>query len=283
MATSAPATDRILPFTRIVSAVIAPFLVLAFAVLYPVPTDTKRLFAWAIKPSMSAMTLGAVYLGGAYFFVRVIRARQWHAVAGGFLPVGTFASLMGIATVLHWNRFIHGNLAFWLWVGLYFTTPFIVFAVFFVNRREYVPAGDGDVTIPRAVAAVMVAGGTAAVLTAAFLFLFPSRALDVWPWQLTPLTARVLGAIFALGSAGLGAYRERRWTAARLLLQVEAIMLVLILVAGARAHAEFDASRTLTWIVDIGFVAVTIATVAFYARMEGRNRDPGYTSSAAWE
>ena len=123
-----------------VSAAIVPFLLLAFAVLVPWPTDTKRLFAWAIKPTMSAMILGSVYLGGAYFFVRAALARCWHTVAGGFPPVATFAALMGIATILHWDRFIHGNVAFWLWVALYVTTPFIVFGVFVRNQREYVAA-----------------------------------------------------------------------------------------------------------------------------------------------
>src|SRR6266576_5728548 len=108
---SASAEDRVLVSTRVVSAAIIPFLLLAFAVLVPWPTDTKRLFAWAIKPTMSAMVLGSVYLGGAYFFFRAARARRWHTVAGGFPPVATFAALMGIATILQWDRsFIHGNL-----------------------------------------------------------------------------------------------------------------------------------------------------------------------------
>src|SRR5689334_17191056 len=98
-----PTSDRTLLVTRIVSAVIAPFLVLAFAVLVPDPGDVAALFAWNIEPSMSAMVLGSVYLGGAWFFVRAALGPPWHTVAGGFLPVAGFATLMGIATVLHWN------------------------------------------------------------------------------------------------------------------------------------------------------------------------------------
>jgi len=138
------ASDRVLPATRALAAVIVPFLVLAFMVLVPRPTDTKRLFAWQIASSMSAMVLGSVYLGGAYFFVRVVRASQWHTVAGGFVPVGTFASLMGVTTILHWHRFLHGNVAFWLWVGLYFTTPLLVFMVFWRNQREYDSRSDAS-------------------------------------------------------------------------------------------------------------------------------------------
>src|SRR3954452_16589048 len=104
--------DRVLPVTRALSATIVPFLVAAFVVLYVWPTDTDRLFAWPIKPTLSAMVLGAVYLGGAYFFVRAYRAVRWPTIKAGFVPVGTFASLMAIATVLHWDRFDHGHVAF---------------------------------------------------------------------------------------------------------------------------------------------------------------------------
>jgi len=103
--------DRVLRSTRIVAGAIVPFLLLAFAVLYPFPDRTSHLFAWAIKPSMSAMALGSVYLGGAYFFVRVGYGRRWHEVAGGFVPVATFATMLGLATVLHWDRFRHGSVA----------------------------------------------------------------------------------------------------------------------------------------------------------------------------
>ena len=251
---------------------IIPFLVLAFAVLYPWPGDTRRLFAWEIKPSMSAMVLGSVYLGGAYFFLRVVRARQWHTVAGGFVPVGTFASLMAVTTVLHWGRFLHGNLAFWLWVALYFTTPFLVFAAFLNNQREYPSSTSGEVLLPAAAAGVIVVAGGLSGVTAAFLYLFPHRAVDLWPWHLTPLTARMLGAIFALGLAGLGAARERRWSAARILVQVACVMLVLILAAGVRAHREFDSGNPLTWLFAAGFVAATVAAAALYVQMESRAR-----------
>jgi len=35
-------------------------------------------------------------------------------VKAGFVAVGTFASFMGVATILHWDRFNHHHIAFWL-------------------------------------------------------------------------------------------------------------------------------------------------------------------------
>jgi hypothetical protein len=257
--------------TRVLAAVIVPFLVLAFMVLVPWPTDTKRLFAWEIKPTLSAMVLGSVYLGGAYFFVRVVFASQWHTVAGGFVPVGTFATLMGVTTILHWDRFLHGNLAFWLWVALYFSTPFLVLAAFLRNQREYDAAGDASGRFGAAAAGVLVLAGVTSMAMCGFLYLFPHRAVAVWPWRLTPLTARMLGAIFALGVAGVGAWWERRWSAARILLQVAAFMLSLILIAAARARSQFDASNALTWLFLGGFALTTVALVVFYVRMESQS------------
>src|ERR1700682_4274086 len=103
--------DRILPETRWLSAIIIPFLLAAFGALYLLPEHTGELFAWNIQPRMTAMMLGEAYLAGAYFFVRAVLSPRWHRVAVGFLPVTTFATLMGITTILHWDRFNHGSFA----------------------------------------------------------------------------------------------------------------------------------------------------------------------------
>jgi hypothetical protein len=273
---SATAQDRVLPATKLLSGFIIPFLLVAFVVLYFFPSakDTARLFAWRIVPPFTPMVLGAVYLGGCYFFLRAVRATEWHRVEGGFLSVGSFATLMGMATIIHWNKFIHANVAFWLWAGLYFTTPFLVFGVFFLNKREESETAPGDLLLSPSTALVIGVMGVAAVATTLFLFLFPKTAIGIWPWKLTELTARVMGAIFALGVAGLGAFTDKRWSGARILLQVEGFMLALILIAAVRAHRDFDTSRPLTWVFAAGFLALAVSTGVLYARMEALARKP---------
>jgi hypothetical protein len=262
--------DRVLPATKVLSAVIIPFLVVAFVLLYlwPSPDDTARLVAWRIVPGFTAMLLASVYLGGSYYFVRVVLASRWHEVAGGFVPVGSFASLMGVATILHWDRFIHTNLAFWLWAILYFTTPFLVFAVWWRNRRETVKAAAGESEVSRVAASVIAVSGAAALLTSGFLFLAPTAAMKIWPWPLTPLTARVTGAIFVLGVAGLGVLWDKRWSSARVLIQVAGFMLVLIAVAAVRARHDFDPGKPLTWVFAVGFVVLAVGGAGLYIRME---------------
>jgi hypothetical protein len=270
--------DRVMLETRVLSLVIIPFLLVAFVVLYfrPSASDTARLFAWRISPPFTPMFLASVYLGGAYFFYRAARETEWHRIEGGFISVGSFASLMGIATIIHWDKFIHSNVAFWLWAGLYFTTPFLVFGVFFLNRRERSKATADDLLLAPGTALLIAVSCGAMVIGSGFLFLFPRTAIAIWPWKLTELTARVVGAIFALNVAGVGALTERRWTSARTLVQVEMFMMALISIAVVRAHRDFITSRPLTWIFAAGFLGLAIAPVVLYARMEARmTKKPG--------
>jgi hypothetical protein len=248
--------------------VIVPFLVLAFAVLYPDPVDTGHLFAWHIQPDLTGMVLASAYLGGAYFFARAAAARAWHTIKAGFVSICLFATLMGVSTVLHWDKFTHGSAAFVLWALLYFTTPFLVLATWLSNRNhDRSPAVD-DLRLHPVTTWIIATVGVLAVATGVFLYAAPATAISIWPWALTPLTARVLGAVFCLGLAGAAAPLDRRWSTARLPLQVAGIMVVLMLVAGIREHASFDSTNPLTWLMAAGFVAVLVAGTALYYRME---------------
>jgi hypothetical protein len=137
-----------------------------------------------------------------------------------------------------------------------------------VNRRYEDRSTDDDVAVPISMARVIGAIDVLAVAISLFVFL-PQRAIAIWPWALTPLTARVMGAIFALGLAAVGALTERRWSAYRLLVLVEMIMLGMIVVAAVRAAGDWDPSNVLTWLSAVGFVGVLAASVVLYVRMEG--------------
>jgi pheromone shutdown protein TraB len=75
-----------------------------------------------------------------------------------------------------------------------------------------------------------------------------------------------------LGIAALGVLTDTRWTAARLMLQVQVFMLTLILVAAARAHDEFDTSNVMTWLLLGGFVTAAASAAALSITMDARAR-----------
>jgi hypothetical protein len=118
--------DRVLPETRVVSALIVPFLIAGFVILYLFPDGTGRFFAWTIEPSMTPLVMGAGYVAGAYFFARAVFASRWHKVGLGFLPTAVFTYPMALATFFHWDKFNHDHISFWIWTVLYILTPFLV-------------------------------------------------------------------------------------------------------------------------------------------------------------
>lgn len=266
--------DRVLPTTRVLSGVLVPILVTAFVILYGFPSDTERLFAWTIRPELTPMVLASAYLGGAWFFVRVLREGRWARVSAGLVAVTLFAGLLGVATVLHWDRFNHGHIAFWLWAVLYFTAPLLVLTAWFANQRTASPPRSTELRLGRIARAVVAAGAGLALATGLVMEVAPATVIPVWPWLLTPLTCRVVGAVFCLGCAGLVVTRDPRWVRLRLMVEVETVMLTLVLVALARAHTDLRTDRLLTWPLVGGLAATLAASVALWVRMARRERAP---------
>jgi hypothetical protein len=260
--------DRVLPFTRGLSIFIVPFLLAAWVILYLLPGHTARLWSWAIPVEMTSLVLASAYLGGAYFFVRVAREQHWHRTGAGFPAVTTFAGLLGIATLLHWDKFLHHHVSFWLWAGLYFTTPFLVIGAWLANRRYAVAPAAGDVLLRPVERAVIAVVGLAALAQGVVMFVAPSAVLDLWPWPLTPLTCRVVGAVFCLGGAGVNAWFDPRWSSLRLMLQVEVVMLVLILVGAVRARDEMVPGRSLAWPLLLGALLMLAGSGWLWVRYE---------------
>jgi hypothetical protein len=261
--------DRILPFTRWVARLIVPALLIAFLLLYLWPDNTTELFAWTILPRMTPLLMGAGYLGGAYFFLRSALAKKWHHIAVGFLPVTTFATFMLLATILHWERFNHTHPTFYAWMFIYITTPFLVFYAWWSNRKRDSGILDvGDVTIPWQARLIMGFFGVTILITGILLFIMPQIMIDLWPWTLTPLTARVGGGWFVLpGVLWLMIARETRFKAVRIALESQALSLVFILLGIARAWNNFDQTNPLTWIIVAGMSSLLVIILVVFLKL----------------
>jgi hypothetical protein len=265
-----PRDDRVLPYTRGLSLFITPFLLVAFVILYLLPGHTARLWAWTIPVTVTSMVLASAYLGGAYFFLRVAGSQRWRELSTGFLAVTAFASLLGIATLMHWDKFAHGHVSFWLWAGLYFTAPFLVIGAWLTNRRYAVPVAAGDVLLRPVERAVIGVVGALALVTAVVMFVSPGTMIDLWPWPLTPLTGRVVAATFCLGAAGLGVGFDPRWSSIRLMVQVEVMMVALMLLAAIRAHAELIPGHALAWPLLVGMLGILAGSGYLWVTYEHR-------------
>ncbi len=269
--------DRVFPEIRAIAAFIVAVLVVAFVILYFLPSQTGDFFAWPIKPNMTPMLMGAGYISGAWFFVRAIFAPRWHWFGNGFLAISTFVWFMGLATFLHLDKFTTGHISFYAWLILYVVTPFLIPFLWYRNRVTDPGTPDpGDVVVPTPVRQLDGVVGAGMLAIAVGLFLLPffgADALKLWPWTVTPLTMQVIGGWFALpGVVGLVLSRDSRWSSWRIMLESQVIALLLILVAAVINWNLFNTGNVLTWVFVGGLSLLLISVAALYFIMESRRR-----------
>ncbi len=264
--------DMIFPVTRIVAVIVVPFLWLAFLILFFFPDLTGERFAWAIKPHMTSFYIGAAYLGGSWLQANIAFGKRWHRVQAGFPAVTVFTASMLIATLLHWERFSLGTLAFNLWLILYIFSPFLISALWIYNRRSDSGAPEkSDVVVSAAARLITRLAGTVTLLFVASGFLYPDFFIRIWPWVLTPLTARVMAGWLSV--IGVGAWMmasDSRWTAWRVFLESIFTGHILVLAAAVMNPADFSAG-IFNWFTAL--VAILLITIfVFYLSMESQRR-----------
>jgi len=261
--------DKVWLPARITALVIIPVLTAAFVILYGFPSHTKALWAWTIHPTMSAMFMGGGYISGAYLFYRVATVKEWHRVGHAFIGVTTFATMLGIGTFVHWDKFNHSHVSFFAWLLLYVTTPFLLPWLWYQNKRtDPKTLAPGDREVPQAIRTVMAVVGGAQLAFAAVMFVRPTAVISKWPWALTPLTARSLSAYAAFPAVGYLFFAvEKRWSALQVLIELPLVALPLIGIAAIRAHDEFHGSGLTVWGWRIGLVVAWGLLFALWTAM----------------
>ena len=242
-----PVDDRITPLTRVVSVLVAPVLAVAGLMLYGLPHATEMLWAWPMGPPLTALAVGGGYLAGALLFVRVARADRWHHVAVVFPAASMLTVLLLLATLLHWDLFSHGHVSFWAWLVVYLVTPILLPTIWLLNRRHDPSAHPGDRLVSRWIRGLVGLAGALLTTAALLFFVWPGAAIVVWPWQLTPLTARTLAAFLAfIGVLWLAFLVEARWSALRLHVQCAALGLLLVGLGALRVPGDLTGTTAAT-------------------------------------
>ena len=126
-------------------------------------------------------------------------------------------------------------------------------------------AEDGNPALPAGLR-VFSAFVVLVLVIGAGLFLVPDLVKPRWPWPLTPLTARVLGAVLAMyGTVWLAVAVHHTWAGARIPLQAQTIGLAFLLVAVARGEDVVDWGNPLA-IVIVAVAAVMLVVSALLSR-----------------
>jgi hypothetical protein len=187
----------------------ATLVFLAGVQLFVFPERTERFFAWTIDSPLTAAFLGAAYWASVAFKIGAARQRVWAYARVAVPAVFVFTSLTLVATLLHLDLFHLGtefetttSAVTWFWIGIYAVVPLMMIVL--AAKQWRAPGVDPPrgSALPRWIAGGLWVHAVVMLLVGAALFIAPERTASLWPWPLTPLTGRAVGAwVLSLGLA----------------------------------------------------------------------------------
>jgi hypothetical protein len=174
--------------------------------LFVLATQTDDWFSWTIKPPMTAAFLGASYWAAAVLFLWTLRRDDPRRVTAALVPVTLIAALLLVATLVHWDRF-HDDLFGWFWRVAYLIVP-LALAIAAIPALRAARSEDrgSHSPLPGTLRLLLALQGLVMLAVGIYLFVASTSADALWPWSLTPLTARAVGAFVAgFGASALHA------------------------------------------------------------------------------
>jgi len=245
-----------------------PLLFIAGFQLYILSEKTDFYFAWTI-----ALPLTAAFMGAGYWAALIASYLSWWQTAPVSLRVTGPSSiaatvLLGIATFLHLDKFhldapaLLTRFVTWVWILVYVGAPLVFLWLWFVYGRS-TDDTMGAKPFPAWVRSGYLLQAVLTLLAGLLLFLAPASVIPFWPWALTPLTARVVGAwMVAYGLSCVAVNRENNTSNAygtRASLLAFCILQFIVL---GRYFSDFDMTKPLAWayllVVGVG-VAVNVS------------------------
>lgn len=237
--------------------------------LFVLSEQTDRYFAWTIVPPLMAAFLGAAFWTGALGVFLAARERTWAGARSIFLGAGVFTLLILITTLLHLDRF-HLKAAdgpaigfALVWLAVYIGLPPVMVVLLLRQMRApgTAPARGAPLAPWQRAALALVTLGIVAV--SAGLFLAPQGVLSLWPWNLTPLTARVVASVLMTMATLIGVLA---WENDRSRLKISLIGLVvgalLESIALARYLGEAHWERPAAWLYVLSLLALFVVGFA---------------------
>jgi hypothetical protein len=238
---------------------------LAGVQLFVFPLRTDRYFAWTIGSPMTAVFLGASYWSAVGLELGAARERWWAHARIAIPAVFVFTTATLVVTLVHLDAFHLGDefaastqFVTWAWIAVYAVVPVLMVASLVQQRRNGIvlPPPTGLPTLVRVVVvglAVLLIGLGAALLAA------PQWADAAWPWPLTELTGRAVGAwLVGLGTGAAHVLVIDDRPSIRPLGITATLFAALQFVALARHGDELDAGSVTAWI----YVTVLVVLLA---------------------
>jgi hypothetical protein len=258
----AAGVELLAPGMRRLLLLAAVLVLLAGTQLFVFTERTDEYFAWTIANPLTAASLGAAYWGSFVIELLAARERVWANARIAVPTVLLFTTLTLWVTLAYLEVFHLGprfgfntRLVTWVWIAIYAIVPVLLVVVSVVQARTPGTDPPRDAPPPRWLYAVIVAQAVVLTTLGVWLLVDPvGGAAAFWPWKLTALTARAIGAwMLSLGVAAAHTLIERDLRRLRPAAWGYLTIAVLEMVALARYSDVPDWGSPRTWCY-VGFL-----------------------------
>jgi hypothetical protein len=257
------------PELRLVLWLFAALALTAGVMLFAFSNEADDFFSWKVAPPLTAAFLGASYWAACVLLAWTGRRRSWLRARATMLPVLTIAVLLLAATLIHEDRFDFSSVFGLFWLVAYIVVPPVLALALW--RQLRVAGADESLRVPLSrTLRVLVALQALVMLGVGIaLFIAPADAADLWPWDLTPLNARVIGAfLIGFGVSGAHAAWEHDLYRFEGTAQAYSVLGLLELAAMASHESDLSGGSLDTWLY-VGFL-VSIVIAGAVASLQAR-------------
>jgi hypothetical protein len=186
--------------------------------LYFFSEKTDLLFSWTINPPLTAAYLGAGYLAAFVLEYLASRETTWANARIAVPGMWSFTFVTLIVTLYHIDRFHFDSQTLitvagtWVWLLVYIFVP-VVLGILWIRQTRQPGAEPNRVKkLPGWLRYSALIQGLVLVLSGTVMLLLPDRAIPYWPWGLSALTCRAIGA-WGIGNGvfTIQAFIENDW------------------------------------------------------------------------
>lgn len=239
--------------------------------LFVLTEQTATTFAWTIANPLTAATLGAAYWSAVPVEFLAARERTWARGRIAVPGVWAFTTLTLLVTLAHFGTFHFSSpdlvprAAAYLWLGIYAGVPVAMIAAALAQRRVRGRQPAVERELPRWLRTVFIVLGSGMATAGIALLGAPDVVRPAWPWALTTLTARAIGAwLLALAVITFHALLENDLARIRPFAAGLVAFGVLELAALARYPGAMAWGIPAAWIYVVFLAAVLVVGVAVW-------------------
>jgi len=179
--------------------------------------NTARYFSWTIAVPVTAAFLGVGYLSAAVLESSAARQSSWQRARIAVPGVLAFTTLTLVVTLVHVDKFhlsaasVLTRTLTWGWLAIYVGVPPVLAVLWWRQTRAEPGTTPVGPHLPLLLRAALGVQGAVMLALGAWLLIAPASAARLWPWPLTALTGRAVGAwLVGLGIiAAQSAYVDR--------------------------------------------------------------------------